>query len=72
MARFLPFPFSVTTGKDATADCPIKRSLEGYSSWGHKESDVTEQLTHATPHTFYTTLLIGHLHEVFKVSIGCI
>ena len=22
-----------------------QRSLEGYSSWGHKESDVTEQLT---------------------------
>ena len=24
---------------------PINRSLEGYSPWGHKESDVTEQLT---------------------------
>ena len=23
-----------------------QRSLEGYSSWGHKESDTTEGLTH--------------------------
>ena len=23
-----------------------QRSLAGYSSWGHKESDTTEQLTH--------------------------
>ena len=23
-----------------------QRSLEGYSSWGHKESDMTERLTH--------------------------
>ena len=25
-----------------------QRSLEGYSPWGHKESDTTEQLTHNT------------------------
>ena len=25
---------------------PWKRSLEGYSPWGHKESDTTERLTH--------------------------
>ena len=24
-----------------------QRSLEGYSPWGHKESDTTERLTHS-------------------------
>ena len=29
-----------------------QRSLEGYSPWGHKESDMTEQLsTHTHTHT---------------------
>ena len=27
------------------------RSLAGYSSWGHKESDMTEQLTYTCRHT---------------------
>ena len=34
--------------------CPSKfegpRSLEGYSPWGHKGSDMTEQLTHTHSH----------------------
>ena len=29
----------------------IPRSLAGYSSWGHKELDTTEQLTHTHTHT---------------------
>ena len=29
-----------------------QRSLAGYSPWGHKESDMTEQLTH-TEHTSF-------------------
>ena len=28
-----------------------QRSLEGYSPWGHKESDMTEPLTHTHTHT---------------------
>ena len=28
-----------------------QRSLAGYSPWGHKESDMTEQLTHTHTHT---------------------
>ena len=28
-----------------------QRSLEGYSPWGRKESDTTEQLTHTHTHT---------------------
>ena len=27
-----------------------QRSLEGYSPWGGKELDITEQLTHTHPH----------------------
>ena len=27
-----------------------QRSLEGYSSWGHEESDTTESLTHTHTH----------------------
>ena len=27
-----------------------QRSLAGYSPWGHKESDMTEQLTHTHTH----------------------
>ena len=27
-----------------------QRSLEGYSPWGHKESDTTERLNHHQPH----------------------
>ena len=26
-----------------------RRSLEGYSLWGRKESDITERLTHTVP-----------------------
>jgi len=28
-----------------------ERSLAGYTQWGHKESDMTEQLTHTHIHT---------------------
>ena len=33
-----------------------QRSLVGYSSWGHKESDMTEQLS--TVYTYYTKGII--------------
>ena len=29
-----------------------QRSLMGYSPWGHKESDMTERLTHINKHTY--------------------
>ena len=32
-------------------ETPGQRSLAGYSSWGHKESDMTEWLTHTHTHT---------------------
>ena len=28
-----------------------QRSMVGYSPWGHKESDMSEQLTHTHTHT---------------------
>ena len=33
-----------------------QRSLAGYSSWGHKELDMTEQLIHA--HTHIVALIL--------------
>ena len=38
------------------------RSLAGYSLWGHKESDTTEQLTH------YTNLIPKMETEVFQAN----
>ena len=35
-----------------------QRSLAGYSPWGHKESDTTEQLTHTNTHTHDCPLAI--------------
>ena len=32
------------------------RSQAGYSPWGRKESDMTEQLTHTHTHTYTHTL----------------
>ena len=40
MRKWQPTP-ALLPGK-----CHGERSLEGYSPWGHKESDVTEWLTH--------------------------
>ena len=37
--------------------CPGQRSLVGYNPWGHKESDMTEQLSvHTHTHTYTHTL----------------
>ena len=33
-----------------------QRSLTGYSPWDHKESDMTEQITHTHTHTVYEIL----------------
>ena len=35
-----------------------QRSLEGYSSWGCKESDMTERLTHIHRHTNIVWVII--------------
>ena len=37
---------------------PGQRSLMGYSPWGHKESNMTEQLIYTHTHTLTHTLLI--------------
>ena len=40
-----------------------QRSLESYSPWGHKESDMTEQLTHTQ--LFYLKNVIIQIILVF-------
>ena len=43
------FTFREGNGKPLQYSClefGVWRSLEGYSSWGHKESDTTEHTTH--------------------------
>ena len=37
-----------------------QRSLVGYSPWGHKESDRTEQITNNTFFSFSSTILSGN------------
>ena len=44
-----------------------QRSLVGYSSWGHKESDTTERLN-SIMHVFYVSLFIVH----FSVAKSCL
>ena len=39
-----------------------QRSLVGYSPWGHRESDMTEQITHACTRTHTHT----HTHTNLK------
>ena len=46
-----------------------RRSLEGYSLWGHKESDMTEQLVLSHFHWFKCTInIIIHLGQTCHIS----
>ena len=42
-----------------------QRSLAGYSPWGHKESDTTEQLTHTHLLIANTSLISVLFTEIF-------
>ena len=44
-----------------------QRSLVGYSPWGHKESDTTEQLSNSNILDF---LLVETLGNICKIPIG--
>ena len=44
-----------------------QRSLEGYSSWGRKQLDTTERLTHTHTHT-HTRTLLAKLNCTYNVS----
>ena len=49
-----------------------QRSLAGYNPWGHKESDMTKQLTLSLFTSLYNlTIVIIHilLHEVFAPAL---
>ena len=43
-----------------------QRSLVGYSPWGHKESDMTERLTHT-----HLNALCNHSNEVERKKESC-
>ena len=45
-----------------------QRSLVGYTPWGHKESDMTERLTHTHTHT-HNIPLRYHLHTTFCTNL---
>ena len=45
-----------------------QRSLTGYSSWGHKESDTTEQLTFTHTHHLKSNVEIMFVKQRDKVS----
>ena len=42
-----------------------QRSLEGYSPWGHKELDTTEQLTHTNQAEAFQS--VGRYHGVTRM-----
>ena len=44
-----------------------QRSLVGYSPWGHKESDTTEQLSNSN---ILDLLLVETLGNICKIPIG--
>ena len=46
-----------------------QRSLVGYSPWGRKESDTTEQLTHTHTHT-HTRYMARLVHREYKDEEG--
>ena len=44
-----------------------QKNLVSYSPWGRKESDMTEQLTHAYSHT----MISYHLEFLFYIYLKC-
>ena len=48
-----------------------QRSLASYSPWGHKESDTTEQLTHAHTHTESQLCVFPALFYPHNQHFGC-
>ena len=49
-----------------------QRSLAGYSPWGHREADSTEQLKHTQGHIINMSLILGHTMWTFSGVInGC-
>jgi hypothetical protein len=40
-----------------------QRSLANYSPWGHKESDMTERLTHTHTQLIYNIMLVSSVQQ---------
>ena len=54
-----------------------QRSLAGYSPWGHKESDTTEQLTHINTRSESVVVVVAvvpnkHLIILWIQALGCV
>ena len=45
------------------------RGLVGYSPWGHKELDTTEQLSIAIPPKYLKAMKIKQIYEIFGYKI---
>ena len=48
----------------------VQRSLMGYSPWGHKESDMTEQLIYHSLHFVAKSPSVVELDFLFRISAG--
>ena len=48
-----------------------QRSLAGYSPWGCKESDTTEQLTHTVRYSSIIICFLGTKPSLFIVQVSC-
>ena len=53
------------SSKYSCLENPMDRSLVGYSPWGHKESDTTEQLTHTHWYKYRHPLNFALVHLAF-------
>ena len=51
-------------------ECHGQRSLMGYSPWGHKESDMTEQLIYHSLHFVAKSPSVVELDFLFRISAG--
>ena len=52
-------------------ESPGQRSLAGYSPWGCKESDTTEQLTHTVRYSSIIICFLGTKPSLFIVQVSC-
>ena len=59
------------TSRILAGEFHAQRSLAGYSPWGHKEADMTEQLTHTPTRMYYCCCWITQLSQTLCHPIDC-